>query len=58
MTVTDKQIQARLAQIKKQYFGGNEKKYQAAAQAAGPDEQQVRVGPAGQTCSRADLQRR
>jgi parvulin-like peptidyl-prolyl isomerase len=42
VTVTDKQVDARLKQIKKQYFGGNEKKYQQQLKAQGLNEAQVR----------------
>jgi parvulin-like peptidyl-prolyl isomerase len=40
--VSDKQVDARLAQIKKQYFGGSEKRYQAQLKQQGLSEQQVR----------------
>jgi len=40
--VTDKQIQDRLDQIKKQYFGGNEKKYQAQLKKQGITDADVR----------------
>jgi foldase protein PrsA len=42
VSVSDKQVDARLAQIKKQYFGGSEKKYQAQLKQQGLSEQQVR----------------
>jgi foldase protein PrsA len=42
VNVTEKQIDARLAQIKKQYFGGNDAKYRAQLKAQGLTEQQVR----------------
>ena len=35
VTVSAKDVQTQLDLIKKQYFGGSEKRYQAAAQAAG-----------------------
>jgi parvulin-like peptidyl-prolyl isomerase len=35
VTVTDKEVQARIKQIKKQYFAGNEKKYQQQLKAQG-----------------------
>ncbi len=40
--VTDKQIQSRLTQLKKQYFGGSEKKYEAQLKSQGVTDQQVR----------------
>ncbi len=40
--ITDKNIQTRLDQIKKQYFGGSEKKYQAQLKTQHLDEAQVR----------------
>ncbi len=40
--ITGKSVQARLDQIKKQYFGGSEKKYQAQLKAQHLDEAQVR----------------
>jgi foldase protein PrsA len=40
--VTDKQIDARLEQILKQYFGGDKKKYQAQLKQQGLTEKQVR----------------
>jgi foldase protein PrsA len=42
VTVTDKQIAARLAQIKKQYFGGNDKRYRQQLAAQGLTETQVK----------------
>lgn len=39
--VTPKEVQSRLAQIKKQYFGGSEKKYKAQLAAQGLTEAQV-----------------
>jgi foldase protein PrsA len=42
VAVTDKQVDARLEQIKKQYFGGNEKKYQQQLKTQGLSEEQVR----------------
>jgi parvulin-like peptidyl-prolyl isomerase len=41
VAVTDKDVQARLAQIKKQYFGGSQKKYQAQLKAQGLTEAQI-----------------
>ena len=41
VTVTDKDVQARLKQIKKQYFGGSQTKYQAQLKAQGLTEQQI-----------------
>ena len=40
--VTDKQIEARLTQIRKQYFGGDKKKYEAQLKEQGLSEKQVR----------------
>ena len=40
--VSDSQVDARLKQIKKQYFGGSEKRYQAQLKQQGLTEQQVR----------------
>jgi parvulin-like peptidyl-prolyl isomerase len=51
--VTDKQVAARLAQIKKQYFNGNEKKYQAQLKAQGLTETQVRADIKAQLVSEA-----
>ena len=42
VNVTDKQVETRLAQIKKQYFGGSEKKYKKQLKAQGLTEAQVR----------------
>jgi hypothetical protein len=42
ITVTDKQVDARLKALKKQYFGGSEKKYQAQLKAQGLSEPLVR----------------
>jgi parvulin-like peptidyl-prolyl isomerase len=41
ITVTDAQVAARLKEIKKQYFGGSEKKYQQQLKTQGLSEQQV-----------------
>ncbi len=40
--VADKQVNARLAQIKKQYFGGDQKKYEAQLKQQGLTDEQVR----------------
>jgi foldase protein PrsA len=40
--VSEKQVDARLAQIKKQYFGGDEKKYEQQLKQQGLSEEQVR----------------
>jgi parvulin-like peptidyl-prolyl isomerase len=40
--VTEKQVDARLAQIQKQYFGGDEKKYEAQLKEQGLSDAQVR----------------
>jgi foldase protein PrsA len=42
IAVTDKQVSARLAQIKKQYFGGSETKYKAQLKTQGLTDAQVR----------------
>jgi foldase protein PrsA len=42
VNVTDKQVDARLAQIQKQYFGGDKKKYQKQLKAQGLTNNQVR----------------
>ncbi|HEV3404857.1 MAG TPA: peptidylprolyl isomerase [Gaiellaceae bacterium] len=41
ISVTDKQVEARLAQIKKQYFGGNEKRYLTQLQSQGLTDAEV-----------------
>ena len=41
--VSDKQVDARLKQIKQQYFGGNEKRYQAQLKAQGLTDEEVRA---------------
>jgi foldase protein PrsA len=41
--ITDKKIDQRLAEIKKQYFGGSEKRYQDTLKAQGLSEAQVRA---------------
>src|SRR5207245_10790503 len=41
--VTDKQVDARLKQIKQQYFGGNEKRYQAQLKTQGLTDDEVRA---------------
>ena len=40
--VTDQQVNARLSQIKKQYFGGDQKKYEAQLKQQGLSDEQVR----------------
>ena len=42
VTVTDKDVTARLAQIKKQYFGGDQSKYQAQLKSQGLTEAQIK----------------
>jgi foldase protein PrsA len=42
VTVTDKDVDKRLADIKKQYFGGSEKQYQAQLKQQGLTEEQIR----------------
>jgi foldase protein PrsA len=51
--VTDKQIQDRLAQIKKQYFGGSEKRYKEQLQKQGLTDEQVRDDVQAQLVSEA-----
>jgi parvulin-like peptidyl-prolyl isomerase len=43
VTVTDSDVAARLKQIKQQYFGGDEKKYQAQLKAQGLTEEQIKL---------------
>lgn len=43
VNVTDKQVDARLAQIQKQYFGGDKKKYEKQLKAQGLSDKQVRT---------------
>ncbi len=42
VSITDKQVDARLAQIQKQYFGGDKTKYEKQLKAQGLTEEQVR----------------
>ena len=42
VAVTDKDVTKRLAQIKQQYFGGDEKKYQAQLKSQGLSEEQIK----------------
>jgi foldase protein PrsA len=49
--VTDAQVEARLKQIKKQYFGGSEAKYQKQLKAQGLTEKQVREDISAQLVS-------
>ncbi len=49
--VTDEQVDARLAQIQKQYFGGDKKKYEAQLKEQGLTEAQVRKDIRGQIIS-------
>jgi foldase protein PrsA len=51
--ITDKQIDDRLDQIKKQYFGGNDKKYRTQLKQQGLTEQQVRDDIQAQLVSEA-----
>ncbi len=53
VSVSDKQIDDRLKQIKKQYFGGNEKKYQSQLKSQGLTEAQVRDDIKAQLLSEA-----
>jgi parvulin-like peptidyl-prolyl isomerase len=43
VTVTDKDVGARLAQIKQQYFGGSQAKYQAQLKSQGLTEKQIKT---------------
>jgi foldase protein PrsA len=49
--VTDKQVDQRLEQIKKQYFGGDQKKYDNQLKAQGLTEEQVKAELRGQLIS-------
>ena len=51
VAVTAKDVQARLAQIKVQYFGGSEKKYKAQLAAQGATEKQVEMQISAQLLS-------
>ena len=51
VTVTDKDVTARLAQIKQQYFGGEEMKYQAQLKSQGLSEEQIKQDLHGQILS-------
>jgi parvulin-like peptidyl-prolyl isomerase len=51
VVVTDKDVDARIAQIKTQYFGGSAAKYQQALKAQGLNEQLLRVNLHGQILS-------
>ena len=51
VTVTDKQVDARLAQIKKQYFGGSEKKYLSQLKQQGLTDAAVRADLGAQLVS-------
>ena len=51
IAVTDKDVQARIAQIKKQYFGNDEKKYQAQLKAQGLTEALLALNLRGQILS-------
>lgn len=51
--ISDKQVDAKLAQIKKSYFGGNAKKYQAELTRQGLTEEQVRADLRSQLVSQA-----
>ena len=56
ITVSDKAVQARLDQIKKQYFAGSEKKYQAQLKAQGFTDAQVRGAGQGAASRAGALQ--
>jgi len=51
ITVTDKEVQARIDQIKQQYFSGSETKYKAQLKAQGLTEPQLRLDLHGQILS-------
>jgi foldase protein PrsA len=51
IVVTDKDVQARIKQIKQQYFGGNEAKYQQQLKAQGLTEQLLSINLHGQILS-------
>ena len=51
VTVTPKDVNARLAQIKVQYFGGSDKKYKAALAAQGATQKQVELQISAQLLS-------
>jgi len=51
VSVTPKDVNARLAQIKVQYFGGSEKKYEAALAAQGATQKQVELQISAQLLS-------
>jgi foldase protein PrsA len=51
--VSDKQVQQRLAQVKKQYFGGNDKRYRKQLAQQGLSEQQLRSDIRAQLVSEA-----
>ena len=51
--VTDKEVEKRLTQIKKQYFGGSEKKYQQQLKKQGLTDEQVRRDIRAQLISEA-----
>ena len=53
INISDKQIDDRLDQIKKQYFGGNDKKYQTQLKQQGLTEQQVKDDIKAQLVSEA-----
>jgi parvulin-like peptidyl-prolyl isomerase len=57
LTVSDKQIEARLTQIKKQYFGGSEKKYRAQLKQQHLTDAQVRDDVRAQLVSEAVFNR-
>jgi parvulin-like peptidyl-prolyl isomerase len=51
ITVTDKDVQARITQIKKQYFGGSQSKYEAQLKAQGLTEALLALNLQGQILS-------
>jgi foldase protein PrsA len=53
VTLTDKQVEARLAQIKKQYFGSNETRYKTQLKAQGLTDAEVHADISSQLISEA-----
>jgi len=53
ITISDKQVDTRLAQIKKQYFGGNQAKYEKQLKTQGLSDTQVRADIRSQLVSEA-----
>ncbi len=57
LVITDKQVEDRLDQIKKQYFGGSDKRYKAQLKKQGLTDEQVRDDVRGTLVSEALLQK-